>query len=205
MPSRLPFFDESAPPILADGLLRASSFLQVGWAGELLTELKVLLSFLRHQVYWWDARQDQHSTRWHSDNDLRVFEGSPVHDQQSLGLFRGHFQASAIQHDVPNEWTHPWRLRGATCHLFFERLLVALVYHPPVKLMPRCRCSTSRYWTHCVCYIANQRAESLALTSSSSCFSGDVHHCLDDVNCGPAFSKAELVFRETVFADHVTL
>ena len=31
------------------------------------------------------------------ENDLRVLEGSPVRDQQSLGLFSGHFQASAIQ------------------------------------------------------------------------------------------------------------
>ena len=31
------------------------------------------------------------------ENDSRVFEGSPVCDQQSLGLFRGHLQASAIQ------------------------------------------------------------------------------------------------------------
>ena len=30
------------------------------------------------------------------ENDLRVLEGSSVRDQQSLGLFRGHFQASAI-------------------------------------------------------------------------------------------------------------
>ena len=30
------------------------------------------------------------------ENDPRVFEGSPVCDQQSLGLFRGHFQATAI-------------------------------------------------------------------------------------------------------------
>ena len=29
MPSRLPFLDESAPSILADGLLRESDFLQV--------------------------------------------------------------------------------------------------------------------------------------------------------------------------------
>ena len=46
MPSRLPFLDESAPSILADGLLRASDFLQVG-AGKLLAKLKGLLSFLR--------------------------------------------------------------------------------------------------------------------------------------------------------------
>ena len=31
------------------------------------------------------------------ENDPRVFEGSPVCDQQSLGFIRGHFQASAIQ------------------------------------------------------------------------------------------------------------
>ena len=31
------------------------------------------------------------------ENDLRVLEGFPVRDQQSLGFFRGHFQASAIQ------------------------------------------------------------------------------------------------------------
>ena len=43
------------------------------------------------------------------------------------------------------------------------------------------------------------------LTSSSSCFSGDVHHCLYGVNCGLAFPKAELVLRETILADHVTL
>ena len=30
------------------------------------------------------------------ENDLRIFEGSPVRDQQSFGLLRGHFQASAI-------------------------------------------------------------------------------------------------------------
>ena len=47
MPYRLPFLDESAPSILADGLLRASDFLQVGSAGELLKELKGLLPFLR--------------------------------------------------------------------------------------------------------------------------------------------------------------
>ena len=31
------------------------------------------------------------------ENNLRVFEGSPVRDQQSLCLFRGGFQASTIQ------------------------------------------------------------------------------------------------------------
>ena len=46
MPSRLPFLDESAPSILADGFLRASDFLQVG-EGKLLAKLKGLLPFLR--------------------------------------------------------------------------------------------------------------------------------------------------------------
>ena len=32
-----------------------------------------------------------------AENNFRVLEGSPVSDQQSHGLFRGHFQASAIQ------------------------------------------------------------------------------------------------------------
>ena len=40
---------------------------------------------------------------------------------------------------------------------------------------------------------ANQRGESLTFTSYSSCFSVDVHHCLDGVHRGPAFPKAELV------------
>ena len=40
MPSRLPFLDESASSILADGLLRASNFLQVG-TSKLLAELNV--------------------------------------------------------------------------------------------------------------------------------------------------------------------
>ena len=58
----------------------------------------------------------------------------------------------------------------------------------------------------CLAYVnAAQRVESLTLTSSSSCFSGDVHHCPGGVNCGPAFSKTKLVFRETVLADHMTL
>ena len=46
MPSHLPFLDESVPAILADGLLRASDFLQVG-TGKLLAKLKGLLPFLR--------------------------------------------------------------------------------------------------------------------------------------------------------------
>ena len=46
MPSHLPFLDESAPSILADGLLWASYFLQVG-AGKLLAKLKGFLPFLR--------------------------------------------------------------------------------------------------------------------------------------------------------------
>ena len=47
MLSRLRFLDESAPSILADGLLRASDFLQVGYTGVLPTELKGLLPFLQ--------------------------------------------------------------------------------------------------------------------------------------------------------------
>ena len=95
-----------------------------------------------------------------SENDPWVLEKSPVRDQQSLGFLRGNFQASAIQptlylpqnfidprlqdsdvlsgahdkcviHDVPNEWTHSRPLRGATCHIFFERPFVTLVYHLP--------------------------------------------------------------------------
>ena len=62
MPSHLPFPDESAPSILADGLLCASDFLQVG-AGKLLAKLKGFLPTLRQSIYWRDARQDQHSTR----------------------------------------------------------------------------------------------------------------------------------------------
>ena len=46
MPPHLPFLDESAPSILADGLLCASYFLQVG-TGKLLVELKGFLPFLR--------------------------------------------------------------------------------------------------------------------------------------------------------------
>ena len=49
MPSHLPLRDKSAPSILADGLLCASDFLQVG-AGKLLTKLKGLLPFLRQQI-----------------------------------------------------------------------------------------------------------------------------------------------------------
>ena len=109
-------------------------------------------------------------------------------------------------------------MRGATCHLFFERLFVALVYQTPVaqivtyhsqqvvwNIFPHYRldadvppCGIER-----IAYVnADQRAESLTLTSSSFCFSGNVHHCLDGVNFRTAFPKAELFFRETVLADH---
>ena len=42
MPSHLPLLDESAPSILADGLLCASDFLQVD-AGKFLVELKATI------------------------------------------------------------------------------------------------------------------------------------------------------------------
>ena len=105
--------------------------------------------------------------------------------------------------------------------LFFERPLVALVYHPPVAqiIIYHSQQVIWNFFPHHrldaavpprgikrIAYVnADQRAESLTLTISSSCLSGDVHHCLDGVNCGSAFPKAELVFRETVLADHVTL
>ena len=60
---------------------------------------------------------------------LRVLIGSPVRDQQSLDLFRNHFQASAIQ---PTLYP-PQTLRAAIRHLFFERPFFALEYHPPVS------------------------------------------------------------------------
>ena len=109
-------------------------------------------------------------------------------------------------------------MRGATCHLFLERSFVALVYHPPVaqiviyhsqqvvwNLFPHHRldADVSSRGIERIAYVnADKRAESLTPSSSSSCFSGDVHHCLDGVNCGPAFPKAELVFRETILANH---
>ena len=143
------------------------------------------------------------------ENDLRILEGSPVRGQQSLGLF------------VSNEWNYAWPLKGATCHLFFERQFNALVYHPPVAqiVIYHSRHVIWNLFAHDllnadvpprgikrIAYAnADQRAESLTITSSTSCFIGDVHHCLDGVNCGPAFSKDELVFRQTVLFDHVTL
>ena len=51
---------------------------------------------------------------------------------------------------------------------------------------------------------ANKRAESLTFTSSFSCFSSNVHHCLDSVHSETFFSTAELVLRETVIAHHIT-
>ena len=38
-----------------------------------------------------------------------------------------------------------------------------------------------------------------------SCICGDVNHSLDSVHSGPAFPESELVYREAVLADHVTL
>ena len=55
------------------------------------------------------------------------------------------------------------------------------------------------------CVNADQHAESLTLTSPYSCFSGDVHNSLACVDCGSTFPKAELLFRKTILADHVTL
>ena len=131
------------------------------------------------------------------------------------------FQQEIVIHDVPHEWFHPRPLRGATCHLFFERTFFALVYHPPVaqiivyhpqqvvwNLFLRYRLDAvlpSRGIKRIAYVNANQSTESLKYTSSSSCLSGDVHHCLDGVHCWPVFSKAELVLRETVLANHVIL
>ena len=97
--------------------------------------------------------------------------------------------------------------------------MVALVYHPPVahiviyhsqqvvwNLLPHHRLDAdvpSRGIERIAYVNADQCAESLTLASSSSYFSGDVHHCLNGVNCGPAFPKAELVFRETILVNHV--
>ena len=102
-----------------------------------------------------------------------------------------------------------------------ERPFVALVYHPPVAQIviyhlqqvvwnpfPRhgLDAEVPSRGDERVAYVnADQRAESLKLISSSSCFNGDVHQCLDSVHCELAFPKAELVFRETILADDVTL
>ena len=51
---------------------------------------------------------------------------------------------------------------------------------------------------------AEQRAESLTLSSSSSYFCFDVHNFLDGVQCGTAFLKAELVVGKNVLVTHVT-
>ena len=40
---------------------------------------------------------------------------------------------------------------------------------------------------------ADERAEFRSPTSSSFCFCGDVHHCLDSVYCRPVFPKLELI------------
>ena len=108
-----------------------------------------------------------------------------------------------------------------TCHLFFERPFVALVYHTPVaqivvqhpqqavwNLPPHHRINEvlpSRGVERIAYVNANRRTESLTFSNSSSCFSGEVHHCLDGVQCGPAFPKADLVLEKAAFANHVTL
>ena len=127
-------------------------------------------------------------------NNLRVLKESPVREQP---------------------------LRGTTCHLFYERSFVALVYHSPVAQIVvyhpqqvvwnllRHHCLDAVLRTRsikCISYVnANQRAEPLKFTSSSSCFSSVVHHCLNRVHCVPAFPKAELALREAVPANHVIL
>ena len=121
----------------------------------------------------------------------------PVHAQE------------VVVNDVPNEWTHSRTLRCATCHL--PPVAQIVIYHSQQvvwNLFPHHRLDAdvpSRGIKRIAYVNADQRAESFTLTTSSSCFSGDVHICLDGVNCGPAFPKAEMVFRETVLADHVTL
>ena len=123
--------------------------------------------------------------------------------------------------DVPNEWTHPRPLRGATCHLFFERPFGTLVYHPPVaqiviyhsqqvvwNLFPHQRLDADipPRGIERIAYVsADQRAESLTLSSFFSCICVDVNHNLDSVHSGPAFPESELVFREAVFPDQESL
>ena len=50
----------------------------------------------------------------------------------------------------------------------------------------------------------NQRAESLTLTSSSSCFCAAVYHSLDCVHSGNAFPESKLFLRNTFLPDHKT-
>ena len=73
-----------------------------------------------------------------------------------------------------------------------EHFWSSYITHPPSS-------SISRYLR--IAYVnADQRTESVTLTSASSCFSADVYPCLDCVQCEPAFPKAELVHRERLFS-----
>ena len=90
----------------------------------------------------------------------------------------------------------------------FERPFVALVYHPPVaqiviyhsqqvvwNLFPHHRLDAdiSPRGIERIAYVnADQRAESLTLTSSFSWICSDVNHSLDSVHDGPAFPEYEL-------------
>ena len=95
MPSRLPLLNESAPSILADGLLRASDFLQVGTRPTHEPEKRHMSSLL-----WETICRPHISPTCRSDSHLSFATGS---------------------------------------------------LEPCSALSPRCRCSISRYWTHCVC------------------------------------------------------
>ena len=126
-----------------------------------------------------------------------------------------------VTHNIQHEWSYLRLLKATTCHFIFEGLFLPLVYYPPVaqvvvyypqqivwNLLSHHHLNTvllTRGIERIAYVNADQGAESLTLSSSSSCFSGDGHHYLDGVYCRRAIPKAELVLRETVFTNHVTL
>ena len=94
---------------------------------------------------------------------------------------------SLVVHDVPNVYYS----QQVVWNLFLHHRLDA-------DILPR---GIER-----IAYVnADQRAESLTLTSSFSRICCDVNPSLDSVHSGPALPESELVFREKVLSDQESL
>ena len=115
---------KKASSFLADGFLRASDYLLVCHTGELRIPQELCFACLPQSLI--DV-QLQDSDVFSGAQDKCVIREAD--DARSSRLV--HAQGMVI-HDVPQEWSHQRPLKGSPCYLFFERPIVACVYHPPV-------------------------------------------------------------------------
>ena len=126
--------------------------------------------------------------------DFDVFSGthdkSIIREADDARSNRQFQKQEIVIYDFPSNWSYPQPLRSATCNIFFERLFVILIYHPPIAqiviyhpqrvvwnllLHHRLDSDLPFRGIERTAYVnSDQCAESLTLTSSSMCICGNL-------------------------------